>query len=115
MDQIGIDISWTRRDFRTLNQIDNAAGTLQAGFPSSQSTEYRLTLTEDPSGTPDVLFSGAWDATGAASQVVTRTRILAENDGAVPAGGTPEQFLATIKKEIEVWRKIVREVGVKPE
>ncbi|HSA70520.1 MAG TPA: tripartite tricarboxylate transporter substrate binding protein [Burkholderiales bacterium] len=36
-------------------------------------------------------------------------------DGAVPAGGTPEQFLATIKKEIEVWRKIVREVGVKPE
>jgi tripartite-type tricarboxylate transporter receptor subunit TctC len=38
-----------------------------------------------------------------------------ETDGAAPAGGTPEQFLATIKKEIEVWRKIVREVGVKPE
>jgi tripartite-type tricarboxylate transporter receptor subunit TctC len=38
-----------------------------------------------------------------------------ETDGAVPAGGTPEQFLATIKKEIAVWRKIVREVGVKPE
>ena len=38
-----------------------------------------------------------------------------EADGAAPAGGTPEQFLATIKKEIEVWRKIVREVGVKPE
>jgi hypothetical protein len=33
----------------------------------------------------------------------------------VPTGGTPEQFLATIKNEIEVWRKIVREVGVKPE
>ena len=38
-----------------------------------------------------------------------------ETDGAVPDGGTPEQFLATIKKEIEVWRKVVREVGVKPE
>ena len=38
-----------------------------------------------------------------------------EADGAAPAGGTPEQFLATIKKEIEVWRKVVREVGVKLE
>jgi tripartite-type tricarboxylate transporter receptor subunit TctC len=38
-----------------------------------------------------------------------------EADGASPAGGTPEQFLATIKKEIEVWRKVVREAGVKPE
>ena len=36
-------------------------------------------------------------------------------DGSSPAGGTPEQLLATIKKEIEVWRKVVREAGVKPE
>ncbi len=38
-----------------------------------------------------------------------------EADGAAPAGGTPEQFLATIKKEIELWRTVIREVGVKPE
>lgn len=37
------------------------------------------------------------------------------NDGVSPAGGTPEQFLATIKKEIEVWRKVVNEAGVKAE
>jgi tripartite-type tricarboxylate transporter receptor subunit TctC len=36
-------------------------------------------------------------------------------DGSSPAGGTPEQFLATIKKEIEIWREVVREAGVKPE
>src|SRR5262245_32176338 len=36
-------------------------------------------------------------------------------DGLSPAGGTPEQFLATIKKDIEVWRKVVREAGVKAE
>jgi tripartite-type tricarboxylate transporter receptor subunit TctC len=50
--------------------------------------------------------------------VILRSRETAERletDGASPAGGTPEQFLATIKKEIEVWRKVVREVGVKPE
>jgi tripartite-type tricarboxylate transporter receptor subunit TctC len=38
-----------------------------------------------------------------------------EADGAAPAGGPPEQFLATIRNEIEVWRTVVREVGVKPE
>jgi tripartite-type tricarboxylate transporter receptor subunit TctC len=36
-------------------------------------------------------------------------------DGASPAGGTPEQFLATIKKEIELWREVAREAGVRPE
>jgi tripartite-type tricarboxylate transporter receptor subunit TctC len=38
-----------------------------------------------------------------------------QSDGVSPVGGTPEQFLATIKKEIAVWRKVVNEVGVKVE
>jgi tripartite-type tricarboxylate transporter receptor subunit TctC len=38
-----------------------------------------------------------------------------QNDGLLPAGGTPEQFLARIKKEIEVWRKVVNDAGVKVE
>ena len=38
-----------------------------------------------------------------------------QNDGVSPAGGTPEQFLATIKKEIEIWRKVVGDAGVKLE
>jgi len=36
-------------------------------------------------------------------------------DGSSPAGGTPEQFLATIKKEIELWREVARQAGVQPE
>ena len=36
-------------------------------------------------------------------------------DGSSPAGGTPEQFTAIIKRDIELWRKVVREAGVKPE
>ena len=27
----------------------------------------------------------------------------------------PEQFLATIKKEIELWREVAREAGLQPE
>jgi tripartite-type tricarboxylate transporter receptor subunit TctC len=38
-----------------------------------------------------------------------------QNDGVSPAGGGPEQFLAAIKKEIEVWRKVVNDAGVKTE
>jgi len=36
-------------------------------------------------------------------------------DGSSLADGTPEQFLATIKKEIALWREVAREAGVRPE
>jgi tripartite-type tricarboxylate transporter receptor subunit TctC len=38
-----------------------------------------------------------------------------QNDGVAPAGGTPEQFAAQIKKEIQVWRKVAADAGVKAE
>src|SRR5438132_11141148 len=38
-----------------------------------------------------------------------------QNDGVSPAGGTPEQFLTVIAREIEVWRRVVNEAGVKAE
>ena len=33
-------------------------------------------------------------------------------DGVSPAGGTPEQFAATIKRDIDIWRKVVQVAGV---
>lgn len=36
-------------------------------------------------------------------------------DGVAAAGGTPEQFAATIKRDIETWRKVVQMAGVKAE
>ncbi len=36
-------------------------------------------------------------------------------DGVSPAGGTPEQFAATIKRDIDTWRKVVQQAGVKAE
>ena len=38
-----------------------------------------------------------------------------QNDGVAAAGGTPEQFGATIKKEIGVWKKVAADAGVKAE
>jgi len=43
----------------------------------------------------------------------TRERLLA--NGSSPIGGTPEQFAEIIKREIEIWRNVVREAGVKAE
>jgi tripartite-type tricarboxylate transporter receptor subunit TctC len=45
----------------------------------------------------------------------TETAAQLENDGVAPAGGTPEQFAAQIKKEIGVWRKVAADAGVKAE
>ena len=36
-------------------------------------------------------------------------------DGVVPAGGTPEQFMAEIRRGIEVWGRVLKKIGVKPE
>lgn len=36
-------------------------------------------------------------------------------DGVAPAGGTPEEFPAAITREIEVWRRVVAQAGVKLE
>jgi tripartite-type tricarboxylate transporter receptor subunit TctC len=38
-----------------------------------------------------------------------------KSDGVEPAGGTPEQFLAQIKTEIDLWRKVASDARVKIE
>jgi tripartite-type tricarboxylate transporter receptor subunit TctC len=38
-----------------------------------------------------------------------------QNDGVAPAGGTPEQFAAQIKKEIGVWKKVAKAADIRPE
>jgi tripartite-type tricarboxylate transporter receptor subunit TctC len=46
---------------------------------------------------------------------VKETADQLQNDGVAPAGGTPEQFAAQIKKEIGIWRKVATNAGVKAE
>ena len=36
-------------------------------------------------------------------------------DGVAPAGGTPEQFMTEIRKGIEVWGRVVKKIGLKPD
>jgi tripartite-type tricarboxylate transporter receptor subunit TctC len=37
------------------------------------------------------------------------------NEGLVPASGTPDQFRALIGKELQLWRKVVTDIGLKAE
>jgi tripartite-type tricarboxylate transporter receptor subunit TctC len=46
---------------------------------------------------------------------VKETADQLQSDGVAPAGGTPQQFLAQIKKEIGIWRKVAADAGVKAE
>ncbi len=75
-----------------------------------------------------VLWHGLIGPKGLPKEVVTRissevnkalklkeTSEQLENDGVAPAGGTPDQFRATIAKEIGVWRKVAADAGVKAE
>jgi tripartite-type tricarboxylate transporter receptor subunit TctC len=43
------------------------------------------------------------------------TADLLQSDGVAPAGGTPAEFHALIRKEIEVWRKVAADANVKVE
>jgi tripartite-type tricarboxylate transporter receptor subunit TctC len=43
------------------------------------------------------------------------TAELLQSDGVAPAGGTPAEFHAVIRKEIDVWRKVAADANVKVE
>jgi tripartite-type tricarboxylate transporter receptor subunit TctC len=99
-------------------------------------TTYRLSAepgipTVAESGVPGyqtVLWHGLIGPKGLPAPIVGRlnaevTRVLKlkeasdqlQNDGVSPAGGAPEAFRQAIRQEIETWRKVVREAGVKAE
>lgn len=80
-----IDLSFRRRDYRTLNEVDSLttdAESLDATFPSANSTLYDIEVREDPAGTNTLLFTEA-DVTGPQVDIL-RLKILRFNGGAVP-------------------------------
>src|SRR5262249_23285969 len=38
-----------------------------------------------------------------------------QNDGVSPAGGSPEDLREAIRKEIDLWRRVISDAGVKIE
>ncbi len=67
-----------------------------------------------PKGVPKAIIDKLNQAANEALKSKDTADLLA-SDGVAPAGGTPEQFQATIKADIERWRKVVQQAGVKVE
>jgi len=65
-----------------------------------------------PKGLPRDIVTRINSAANEILKVPEMDKLLA-TDGVAPAGGTPEQFQATIKSDIERWRKVVQQAGVK--
>jgi tripartite-type tricarboxylate transporter receptor subunit TctC len=84
----------------------------EAGVPGYQTTLWHGLI--GPKGMPAPIVERL-------NAEVTRVLKLKEaseqlqNDGVSPAGGRPEAFREAIRQEIELWRKVVKDAGVKAE
>jgi tripartite-type tricarboxylate transporter receptor subunit TctC len=84
----------------------------EAGVPGYETTLWHGLI--GPKGLPPAIVAQI-------NAEVTRLLKLKEtaeqlqNDGVSPAGGTPQEFLETIRREIGVWRKVVQDAGVRAE
>jgi tripartite-type tricarboxylate transporter receptor subunit TctC len=84
----------------------------EAGVPGFEANEWNGALV--PSATPRANIDRLYQSIAKAmANPEVRDRIIAL--GAEPVGNTPEEFGAFIKREMAVWAKIIREVGIKVE
>ncbi len=87
-DQLGLTVEYVRRDFRTLDEVAGWTdeSLLPSDFPAANTTEYRVELSEDPSGSNTLLLAYDWgEGSGDFNDFdFSRTDIIAANGGAVP-------------------------------
>lgn len=84
----------------------------EQGFPGFD-VNYWLGLIGPAKLPPTVVAKINQDANAALKATEVREQFLAQ--GAEPAGGTPQEFDALIKREIKEWIDIVKKVGIKPQ
>jgi tripartite-type tricarboxylate transporter receptor subunit TctC len=80
-------------------------------------TDYDVTLWHGliaPKGVPQPIVDRLNKAANETLKLSEAAEKLA-TDGVAPAGGTPEQFGATIRKEVEVWKKLAADGIIKGE
>lgn len=82
----------------------------EAGVPGYEAIEWQGLIV--PTGTPQAVIRTLYQATTKASQVPeVREKVSAL--GAEFVNSTPEEFDQFVKRELAVWSKVVREVGIK--
>jgi len=82
----------------------------EAGVPGYELSPWYGLLA--PAGTPAAVVARlAAEATKIVRDPATRAQLVAQ--GAEPAGGTPEEFAATLRSDAALWTKVVKEAGIR--
>lgn len=96
-DTKGLEVQYVRRDFRATNEVDAHGifvdeGSLPVDFPATNSTEYQITVRNDPDGANTLLLTSAYPASS--GDDFSRTAIIKANGGVIPT-----------RLRVEVWTR----------
>jgi tripartite-type tricarboxylate transporter receptor subunit TctC len=99
----------SRERSRSLPDVPTVA---DSGFPGFEAGSWFGLFA--PKGTPAAIVA---ELNRATNDFIAEKQVQARmiEEGADPAGGTPEQFGAFVRREFEKWRAVVRESGAKVE
>ena len=82
----------------------------EAGVPGYELSPWYGLLA--PAGTPSAVVTRlAAEATKIVHEPAMREQLVAQ--GAEPAGGTPEEFARTLRSDAALWKKVVKEAGIR--
>jgi tripartite-type tricarboxylate transporter receptor subunit TctC len=84
----------------------------EQGYPGFD-VSYWLGLIGPARMPPSVVNKINQDTNAALKRPEVREQFLLQ--GAEPAGGTPQEFMALLKREIKEWADVVKKVGIKPQ
>ena len=101
---VAVAVSSSSRS-RSLPDVPTVA---DSGFPGFEAGSWFGLFA--PKGTPPAIIA---ELNRATNEFIAERQVQARmiDEGADPAGGTPEQFGAFVRKEHEKWRTVVRESG----
>jgi tripartite-type tricarboxylate transporter receptor subunit TctC len=95
---------------KRIPALPNVPTVMEAGVAGYDVTLWHGLI--GPKGMPPEIVNKI-NATVVKALKLKETEDQLQNDGVAPAGGTPQQFGATIKTEIDHWKKVVADAGIK--
>jgi len=97
---------------KRLPALPNVPTVAEAGLPGYEVDLWHGLIA--PKGLPRTIVDKINKAANESLTLKDTAEKLA-TDGVAPAGGTPEQFMATIRKEIDLWKKLAANGVIKAE
>jgi tripartite-type tricarboxylate transporter receptor subunit TctC len=82
----------------------------ESGVPGNEAVQWYALI--GPKGLPAPIVARINSEVSKLLELKETARHL-QDDGMSPAGGTPEQLLALIKREVQTWQKVVTDLGIR--